>query len=161
MSGSLLHAALRLKLYLGQDDGKEHEAGTAEFPAAHLLVQDDPAEDCAEYALKAHDKACNCRVDTVLPDDLKRIGNTAGEDPGVQDGRKGEEKGLRSRVLGQEHQNGAEDGDDEKLHPGEPERVQQWAEMVQYKNLYGKQKGAGEDPGVADLQTDTAGFHAF
>ena len=82
----------------------------------------DPAKH-PEHALHAHDQPRRHRIRILLPDDLKRIRNTAAQDPRIQDRIFRIHNHAECRLFKKDHRQEGHRDRRHQLHKGDPHPV--------------------------------------
>lgn len=103
---------------LSEDDRTEHQHTAQDFASAQTLSQDQPSGDYRDTGFETEDQRGYGRIHVFLTDDLQSVGNTAGQDSGIEEWDFGSKNATEIRAFKEQCRNSGEDAADKELYAG-------------------------------------------
>ena len=103
---------------LSQDDRTKHQHAAENFATTEILAENQPASDNRDTGFQAENQGGYSWVHIFLTDDLQSVGNTAGEDSGIEERDFGSKNATEIRAFKEQCRNSGEDAADKELYAG-------------------------------------------
>lgn len=130
---------------LSEDDRTEHQYAAQDLASAQTLSQDQPSGNHRDTGFETEDQRGYGRIHVFLTDDLKSVGNTAGQDSGIEERNFGSKNATEIRTLKKQCRNSGEDAADKELYAGHFYSVHQRGEMIDDQNMQRKKYCTDQD----------------
>ena len=101
---------------LSEDDRTEHQHTAQDLAPAQTLSEDQPSGDHRNTGFETEDQRGYGRIHVFLTDDMKSVGNTAGQDSGIEKRDFGSKNAAEIRAFKEQCRNSGEDAADKELY---------------------------------------------